>query len=149
LISGGGGPIVRHQLLGVFSSRSRLYFEYRLCCALNGRRPTSPVDLVRSSNGPSISGGRRRVESGGVANTGSGHDSMMSSALPDELWSDGEEPVAMETYDNDTTQCMLIILRRSAANNQLARCVCSGNSIFLYASVCALDWVVPCYPRSC
>ncbi len=74
-----------------------------------------------------------------MANTSGGHDSMMSSALPDELLSDGEEPIAMETYDNDTTQCMLTIsLRRSVANNQLAQCVCSGNSIFLYASVCAL-----------
>ena len=43
-----------------------------------------------------------------MANTSGGHDSVMSSALPDELWSDGEEPVAMETYDNPT-QCMLML----------------------------------------
>ena len=88
----------------LFSSRSRLYFEYRLCCALNGRRPSDPLEPAtnpRSSNGP------RRVGSGGVANTSGSHDSVMSSTLPDELWNNGEEPVAMETCDNDPTQCML------------------------------------------
>lgn len=89
---------------------------------LNGRRPASPVKQVtnpRSSSRPSISHDRHgKVESGGVAGASrGGHDSVMSSALPDELGSDGEEPVAMETYDTATTRGMLML---SVANTQLA-----------------------------
>ena len=61
-----------------------------------------------------------RVESGNVAFTSSAHDSAMSSALPDELWSDGEEPVAMETFSEDTTQSCQGMLILSVPNNQLA-----------------------------
>ena len=44
-----------------------------------------------------------------MANINHGPDSVMSSALSDELWSDGdEEPVAMETYENDTTQGIIM-----------------------------------------
>ena len=54
----------------------------------------------------SISGhaSRKKAESVSEANNSNGHDSVMSSALPDELWSDGEGPVAMETYSDATTQ---------------------------------------------
>ena len=82
------------------------------------------------------------MESGGVVNTSSGHDSVMSSARPDELWSDGEEPIAMETYNNDTTQPGEGMLILSVANNQLVLHACSGNSIFLSARVWGSVWVV-------
>ena len=95
----------------ILSFRSRLYFEYCLCCAINGRRPTSysPFKLVTKPTSSdsglcrqfSIDCRRRRVETGGVASI---RDSTMSSALPDELWSDGEETVAMEIFSEDTTQ---------------------------------------------
>ena len=80
-----------------------------------------------------------------MVNTSSGHDSVMSAALPDEYWSDGEESVNMETYDDDTTQPGDGMLMLSVANNQLVLDACSGNSIFLSARVWGNVLGVTCY----